>query len=391
MIKLFRYLTGLEAAAGMILIAATLLALLVANIPATLPWYQSFLEIPVVMGIGSLEINKPLLLWINDGLMALFFLQVGLEVKRELVVGALASRRQAILPVVAAFGGMLVPALFFLLFNAAEVETRSGWAIPTATDIAFAVGILVLLGKRVPAGLKVFLLALAIIDDLGAIVIIALFYTQQLHWVALSGALAMIAVLAYMNHQQVMKTSAYLLVGIVLWVCILKSGVHATLAGVIVGFFIPLRAPAGSPSPGSTLEHGLASWIALLVIPLFAFANAGITLQGVAVGHLLSPLTLGIASGLLLGKPIGVSLFSWLVIRLGLGSLPGGVDFRQVMAVSVLCGIGFTMSIFITLLAFGEVSAQDILYAKLAILLTSITTAVLGYLTLRSVLPGAQR
>ncbi|MCI4001240.1 Na+/H+ antiporter NhaA [Dickeya dianthicola] len=375
----------------MILIAATLLALLVANIPATLPWYQSFLEIPVVMGIGSLEINKPLLLWINDGLMALFFLQVGLEVKRELVVGALASRRQAILPVVAAFGGMLVPALFFLLFNAAEVETRSGWAIPTATDIAFAVGILVLLGKRVPAGLKVFLLALAIIDDLGAIVIIALFYTQQLHWVALSGALAMIAVLAYMNHQQVMKTSAYLLVGIVLWVCILKSGVHATLAGVIVGFFIPLRAPAGSPSPGSTLEHGLASWIALLVIPLFAFANAGITLQGVAVGHLLSPLTLGIASGLLLGKPIGVSLFSWLVIRLGLGSLPGGVDFRQVMAVSVLCGIGFTMSIFITLLAFGEVSAQDILYAKLAILLTSITTAVLGYLTLRSVLPGAQR
>nr|WP_278190044.1 Na+/H+ antiporter NhaA [Dickeya dianthicola] len=388
---MFRYLTGLEAAAGMILIAATLLALLVANIPATLPWYQSFLEIPVVMGIGSLEINKPLLLWINDGLMALFFLQVGLEVKRELVVGALASRRQAILPVVAAFGGMLVPALFFLLFNAAEVETRSGWAIPTATDIAFAVGILVLLGKRVPAGLKVFLLALAIIDDLGAIVIIALFYTQQLHWVALSGALAMIAVLAYMNHQQVMKTSAYLLVGIVLWVCILKSGVHATLAGVIVGFFIPLRAPAGSPSPGSTLEHGLASWIALLVIPLFAFANAGITLQGVAVGHLLSPLTLGIASGLLLGKPIGVSLFSWLVIRLGLGSLPGGVDFRQVMAVSVLCGIGFTMSIFITLLAFGEVSAQDILYAKLAILLTSITTAVLGYLTLRSVLPGAQR
>ncbi|MCI4154063.1 Na+/H+ antiporter NhaA [Dickeya dianthicola] len=375
----------------MILIAATLLALLVANIPATLPWYQSFLEIPVVMGIGSLEINKPLLLWINDGLMALFFLQVGLEVKRELVVGALASRRQAILPVVAAFGGMLVPALFFLLFNAAEVETRSGWAIPTATDIAFAVGILVLLGKRVPGGLKVFLLALAIIDDLGAIVIIALFYTQQLHWVALSGALAMIAVLAYMNHQQVMKTSAYLLVGIVLWVCILKSGVHATLAGVIVGFFIPLRAPAGSPSPGSTLEHGLASWIALLVIPLFAFANAGITLQGVAVGHLLSPLTLGIASGLLLGKPIGVSLFSWLVIRLGLGSLPGGVDFRQVMAVSVLCGIGFTMSIFITLLAFGEVSAQDILYAKLAILLTSITTAVLGYLTLRSVLPGAQR
>ncbi|MZG21093.1 Na+/H+ antiporter NhaA [Dickeya dianthicola] len=391
MIKLFRYLTGLEAAAGMILIAATLLALLVANIPATLPWYQSFLEIPVVMGIGALEINKPLLLWINDGLMALFFLQVGLEVKRELVVGALASRRQAILPVVAAFGGMLVPALFFLLFNGSEAETRSGWAIPTATDIAFAVGILVLLGKQVPAGLKVFLLALAIIDDLGAIVIIALFYTQQLHWVALSGALATIAVLAYMNHQQVMKTSAYLLVGIVLWVCILKSGVHATLAGVIVGFFIPLRAPAGSPSPAITLEHGLASWIALLVIPLFAFANAGITLQGVAVGHLLSPLTLGIASGLLLGKPIGVSLFSWLVIRLGLGSLPGGVDFRQVMAVSVLCGIGFTMSIFITLLAFGEVSAQDILYAKLAILLTSITTAVLGYLTLRSVLPGAQR
>ncbi|QIZ48524.1 Na+/H+ antiporter NhaA [Dickeya zeae] len=390
MIKLFRYLTGLEAAAGMILIIATLLALLVANIPATLSWYHAFLEIPVVLGIGALDINKPLLLWINDGLMALFFLQVGLEVKRELVVGALASRRQAILPVVAAFGGMLVPALFFLLFNATEVETRSGWAIPTATDIAFAVGILVLLGKRVPTGLKVFLLALAIIDDLGAIVIIALFYTQQLHWLALSGALAAIAVLAYMNHQQVMKTSAYLLVGIVLWVCILKSGVHATLAGVIVGFFIPLRVPAGHPSPASTLEHGLASWIAFLVIPLFAFANAGISLQGVEFRHLLSPLTLGIACGLLVGKPIGVSLFSWLVIRLGLGRLPAGVDFRQVMAVSVLCGIGFTMSIFITLLAFGDVSAQDILYAKLAILLTSLTTAVLGYLTLRAVLPAAR-
>ncbi|NKI75320.1 Na+/H+ antiporter NhaA [Dickeya sp. CFBP 2040] len=391
MIKLFRYLTSLEAAAGMILIVATLLALLVANMPATLPWYHSFLEIPVVFGIGALEINKPLLLWINDGLMALFFLQVGLEVKRELVVGALASRRQAILPVVAAFGGMLVPALFFLLFNVTEAETRSGWAIPTATDIAFAVGILVLLGKRVPTGLKVFLLALAIIDDLGAIVIIALFYTHQLHWMALAVALAAIVVLAYMNHQQVMKTSAYLLVGIVLWVCILKSGVHATLAGVIVGFFIPLRVPAGSPSPASTLEHGLASWIAFLVIPLFAFANAGISLQGVEIRHLLSPLTLGIASGLLLGKPIGVSLFSWLVIRLGLGKLPAGVDFRQVMAVSVLCGIGFTMSIFITLLAFGDVAAQDILYAKLAILLTSLTTAVLGYLTLRAVLPATQR
>ncbi|MGM3174468.1 Na+/H+ antiporter NhaA [Dickeya lacustris] len=391
MIKLVRYLIGLEAAAGLILIAATLLALAIANHPATLPWYQAFLDTPVMMGIGALHINKPLLLWINDGLMALFFLMVGLEVKRELVMGALASRKQAMLPVLAAFGGMLVPALFFLLFNASDAQTRSGWAIPTATDIAFAVGILVLLGKRVPVGLKVFLLALAIIDDLGAIVIIALFYTQQLHWLALSGALAAIVLLAYMNYQQVMKTSVYLLVGAVLWVFILKSGVHATLAGVIVGFFIPLRAPAGKPSPAVTLEHGLQSWIALLIIPLFAFANAGISLQGVTLNHLVSPLTLGIASGLLLGKPIGVSLFSALVVRLGLAKLPAGVTLRQIMAVSVLCGIGFTMSIFITLLAFGEADMQDILYAKLAILLTSLVTAVLGYFILRSILPARAR
>ncbi|ACS84394.1 Na+/H+ antiporter NhaA [Musicola paradisiaca] len=390
MIGVFRRFIHLEAAAGIILIVATLLALFIANLPATVSLYHAFLAIPVSLRIAALEIDKPLLLWINDGLMAIFFLLVGLEVKRELLSGSLASRRQALLPIAAAVGGMLVPALLFLVFNFQDATTRSGWAIPAATDIAFAVGILALLGKRVPVGLKVFLLALAIIDDLGAILIIALFYTQQLYWPALVCALAAILVLVYLHHQQVMKTSLYLLIGIILWVCVLKSGIHATLAGVIVGFFIPLRSPTGGVSPAKTLEHGLEVWVSMMVIPVFAFANAGIELKGIALSQLAAPLTWGIGAGLLLGKPLGITLFSWLVIRTRLAVLPSGVDFRQVMAVSLLCGIGFTMSIFITLLAFGEVNGDVILYAKLAILLTSFAAAVLGFLALRAVLPAAQ-
>ncbi|KHN53263.1 Na+/H+ antiporter NhaA [Pectobacterium fontis] len=391
MITMIRRFIGLDAAAGVVLMLATVLALALANCSVTAVGYQQFLMMPVEMRFGALEINKNLLLWINDGLMAIFFLLIGLEVKRELVQGTLASRQQAMLPLAAAVGGMIFPALLFLLFNANDEVTRVGWAIPTATDIAFAVGVLTLLGKRVPAGLKVFLLALAIIDDLGAILIIALFYTQQIFWPALGGAALAIAVLAYMNRQQVRKTSAYLLVGIVLWVCILKCGVHATLAGVIVGFFIPLRAADREPSPATTLEHGLQTWVTFLIIPLFAFANAGIVLQGVVLEKLLSPLTLGIATGLVIGKPLGVTLFSWLTIRLGYARLPAGVRFNQIAAVSVLCGIGFTMSIFITLLAFSGGDVELITYAKLGILLASGLSALLGYLALRGVLSSQNK
>ncbi|MFJ5470050.1 Na+/H+ antiporter NhaA [Pectobacterium carotovorum subsp. carotovorum] len=387
MITMIRRFIRWDAAAGVMLMMATVLAIAFANWSVTATGYQQFLMMPVEMRFGALEINKNLLLWINDGLMAIFFLLIGLEVKRELVEGTLASRQQAMLPLAAAVGGMIFPALLFLLFNANDEVTRAGWAIPAATDIAFAVGVLTLLGKRVPAGLKVFLLALAIIDDLGAILIIALFYTQQIFWPALGGAVLAIAALAYMNRQQVGKTSAYLLVGIVLWVCILKCGVHATLAGVIVGFFIPLRMSNGESSPATTLEHGLQTWVAFLIIPLFAFANAGIVLQGIVLEKLFSPLSLGIAAGLLIGKPLGITLFSWLTIRLGYARLPAGVRFNQIMAVSVLCGIGFTMSIFITLLAFSGGDAELITYAKLGILLASGLAALLGYLALRGVLP----
>ncbi|MEI7153756.1 Na+/H+ antiporter NhaA [Pectobacterium carotovorum] len=387
MITMIRRFIRLDAAAGVMLMMATVLAIAFANWSVTATGYQQFLMMTVEMRFGALEINKNLLLWINDGLMAIFFLLIGLEVKRELVEGTLASRQQAMLPLAAAVGGMIFPALLFLLFNANDEVTRAGWAIPAATDIAFAVGVLTLLGKRVPAGLKVFLLALAIIDDLGAILIIALFYTQQIFWPALGGAVLAIAALAYMNRQQVGKTSAYLLVGIVLWVCILKCGVHATLAGVIVGFFIPLRSSNGESSPATTLEHGLQTWVAFLIIPLFAFANAGIVLQGIVLEKLFSPLSLGIAAGLLIGKPLGITLFSWLTIRLGYARLPAGVCFNQIMAVSVLCGIGFTMSIFITLLAFSGGDAELITYAKLGILLASGLAALLGYLALRGVLP----
>ncbi|MBN3162028.1 Na+/H+ antiporter NhaA [Pectobacterium brasiliense] len=387
MITMIRRFIGLDAAAGVVLMMTTVLAIAFANWSVTAAGYQQFLMMPVEMRFGALEINKNLLLWINDGLMAIFFLLIGLEVKRELVEGTLASRQQAMLPLAAAVGGMMFPALLFLLFNGNDEATRAGWAIPAATDIAFAIGVLTLLGKRVPAGLKVFLLALAIIDDLGAILIIALFYTQQIFWPALGGAVLAIAALAYMNRQQVGKTSAYLLVGIVLWVCILKCGVHATLAGVIVGFFIPLRTSNGESSPATTLEHGLQTWVAFLIIPLFAFANAGIVLQGIVLEKLFSPLSLGIAAGLLIGKPLGITLFSWLTIRLGYARLPAGVHFSQIVAVSVLCGIGFTMSIFITLLAFSGGDAELITYAKLGILLASGLAALLGYLALRVVLP----
>ena len=356
-----------DASGGIILIIAAILAMIMANSGATSGWYHDFLETPVQLRVGSLEINKNMLLWINDALMAVFFLLVGLEVKRELMQGSLASLRQAAFPVIAAIGGMIVPALLYLAFNYADPITREGWA---------------LLGSRVPLALKIFLMALAIIDDLGAIIIIALFYTNDLSMASLGVAAVAIAVLAVLNLCGVRRTGVYILVGVVLWTAVLKSGVHATLAGVIVGFFIPLKEKHGR-SPAKRLEHVLHPWVAYLILPLFAFANAGVSLQGVTLDGLTSILPLGIIAGLLIGKPLGISLFCWLALRLKLAHLPEGTTYQQIMAVGILCGIGFTMSIFIASLAFGSVDPELINWAKLGILVGSISSAVIGYSWLR--------
>ena len=371
-----------EATGGIVLIVAAILAMLLANIDATQPVYASLLAMPVEFRFGDLHINKNMLLWINDALMVVFFLAIGLEVKRELIAGSLASRDKAVFPLIAALGGMLVPALIFLLFNGADEITRNGWAVPTATDIAFALGVLALLGSRVPPALKIFLMALAIIDDLGAIVIIALFYTHGLSLLSLSVAAGAIIVLALLNLFNVRRTSLYIVVGVVLWVAVLKSGVHATLAGVVIGFFVPLAEKEGK-SPARALEHGLHPWVTWLILPLFAFANAGVALDGVSVNALFSLLPLGIILGLFIGKPLGITLFCWLSVRLGVAKLPQGASLSSIAAVGVLCGIGFTMSIFIASLAYGDLSAELMVLAKLAILIGSLLSAVVGYSLLR--------
>lgn len=372
-----------DAAGGILLIIAASLAMTLANLDFTSGFYQAFLETPVELRIGSLDISKNLLLWVNDALMAIFFLMIGLEVKREMVVGSLASRRQAAFPMIAALGGMIAPAVIYLLFNFQDPIARAGWAIPAATDIAFALGILALLGNRVPVALKVFLMALAIIDDLGAIIIIALFYTSDLSLLSLAVAAGAIALLALLNFCNVRRTGLYILVGLVLWTAVLKSGVHATLAGVIIGFFIPLKEKDGR-SPARELVHVLHPWVAFLILPLFAFANAGVSLEGVTPAGLTSLLPMGIIAGLFIGKPLGISLFCWAALKLRLASLPAGTTGKDIMAVGVLCGIGFTMSIFIASLAFGSVDPALIIWAKIGILLGSLLSAVVGYSMLRS-------
>ncbi|EOL9014511.1 Na+/H+ antiporter NhaA [Cronobacter malonaticus] len=389
MIKTVQRFFKSDAAGGIVLIAAAALAMLLANMNATHELYEGFLSTPVELKVGALEIKKNMLLWVNDALMAVFFLLVGLEVKRELVQGSLASRRQASLPVIAALGGMVLPAALYLAFNFQDPVTRAGWAIPAATDIAFALGILALLGSRVPPALKIFLMALAIIDDLGAIVIIALFYTSSLSMMSLLVAAGAIAVLALLNLCNVRRTGVYILVGVVLWTAVLKSGVHATLAGVIIGFFVPLKAQNGH-SPAGSLENALHPWVGFLILPLFAFANAGVSLEGVTLAGLTSLLPLGIIAGLFIGKPLGISLFCALAVKLKWATLPPGVSQKTILAVGVLCGIGFTMSIFIASLAFGDVDAALVTWAKLGILVGSLLAAVIGYALLRSHLSRAR-
>ena len=368
----------LEAASGLLLIAAAVLALIVNN--SALSWlYNGLLEVPVAVQIGALSIAKPLLLWINDGLMALFFLLIGLEVKRELVEGHLSKPSQVVLPGAAAIGGMLVPALIYWFLNRDNPAAIAGWAIPTATDIAFALGVLALLGKRVPVSLKLFLMTLAIIDDLGAIIIIALFYSGALSTLSLMLAAACLAALVAMNRMGVVKLGPYLVIGLILWVCVLKSGVHATLAGVTLALCIPLRTRNAETSPLLSLEHALHPWVAYGILPLFAFANAGVSLAGVTLESFTHAVPMGIAVGLLAGKTLGVFGLTWLAIKLGLAALPAGANWGQILGVAILCGIGFTMSLFVGSLAF-EPGVSD--YAgmdRMGILTGSIIAAIVGY------------
>lgn len=388
MSDVFKRFLKLESASGIILILAALLAIGLAN-SALAEHYQSFLNTQVQVRIAALDINKPLLLWINDGFMAIFFLLVGLEVKREMLEGALSSRVQATFPAIAAVGGMLAPALIYAFFNYEDEVTRSGWAIPAATDIAFALGVMALLGKRVPTSLKVFLLALAIMDDLGVIIIIALFYTQQLSLTALAVGIVATLTLLWMNRRGEDRIGLYMLVGLVLWVAVLKSGVHATLAGVIVGFMIPISGKRYA-SPLKHLEHALHPWSAYLILPLFAFANAGVSLDGIQLSDLLSPVPMGIILGLFIGKPLGIFTISWLSVKLGIAQLPSGVNFKQIFAVSILCGIGFTMSMFIASLAFEHGGLDYGSYSRLGILVGSTLAAVIGFIALRISLPNRE-
>ena len=388
MSDVFKRFLKLESASGIILILAALLAIGLAN-SALAEHYQSFLNTQVQVRIAALDINKPLLLWINDGFMALFFLLVGLEVKREMLEGALSSRVQATFPAIAAVGGMLAPALIYAFFNYEDEVTRAGWAIPAATDIAFALGVMALLGKRVPTSLKVFLLALAIMDDLGVIIIIALFYTQQLSLTALAVGIVATLTLLWMNRRGEDRIGLYMLVGLVLWVAVLKSGVHATLAGVIVGFMIPISGQRYA-SPLKHLEHALHPWSAYLILPLFAFANAGVSLDGIQLSDLLSPVPMGIILGLFIGKPLGIFTISWLSVKLGIAQLPSGVNFKQIFAVSILCGIGVTMSMFIASLAFEHGGLDYGSYSRLGILVGSTLAAVIGFIALRISLPNRE-
>ncbi|WOJ95291.1 Na+/H+ antiporter NhaA [Congregibacter variabilis] len=371
----------LESAAGILLFFTALLAIVIANTPA-FSIYQQFFATPVEIRVGALEIAKPLLLWVNDGLMAVFFFLIGLELKRELTEGELSDKRNIVLPGAGAIGGMLAPAGIYLLFNAADPLASRGWAIPAGTDIAFALGVLKLLGNRVPLSVKIFLTSLAIFDDIGAIVIIAVFYTSKISLGALAIAGLCLPVLFALNKRGVTSLSPYVLVGTIMWVATLKSGVHATLAGVVLAMFIPMRDPRDSNfSPLKTLEHDLHSVVAYFVLPVFAFANAGISFAGISMEQLTHSVTLGIALGLFLGKQLGIFVFCAIAIKLSLAKLPDGMSWSALYGSSALSGIGFTMSLFIGSLAFAN--ANLVVDERMGILLGSLASGILGYFLLR--------
>jgi NhaA family Na+:H+ antiporter len=385
-VDLLKEFHRLESASGLLLLVATALALLMANIPATTVLYDGLLSLHLTVTLGGLGVDKPLLLWINDALMVLFFMLVGLELKREVVEGQLSRPDQIVLPVLAALGGLIVPAAIYWFLNGAYDDQRNGWAIPTATDIAFALAMLGLLGSRVPTSLKVFLATIAIVDDIAAIVIIAVFYTSDLSVESLLLAGAGIVVLAMLNRARVMRLAPYMLTALFIWFCVLKSGVHATLAGVVVAAFIPLRAE-DDHSPARHLEHTLHPWVAFAVLPIFAFANAGVSFTGMSLASLTHGVPLGIILGLFLGKQVGVFGMILLARLLGIARLPGSANWGQVYGVAMLCGVGFTMSLFIGTLAFEHGNFDLLSGVKLGVLCGSLLSAAFGLLVLHLSLP----
>ena len=370
-----------EAAGGIVLALAAVAAMIIANSPLNV-WYEGFIHAPVAIQIGEFAIAKDAHHWINDGLMAVFFFLVGLELKREVLIGELSNVKQIILPAGAALGGMIMPAIVYLLFNYNEPEFWKGWAIPAATDIAFALGILSLLGNRVPNSLKVFLVSIAIFDDIGAILIIAMFYTSELSLESLALAGLCLPFLYLLNRRNVTSITPYLLIGIIMWIAVLKSGIHATLAGVVLALFIPMFDRTDPEhSPLEELEHDLHNTVAFGILPIFAFANSGISLEGAGLAELFHSVPLGIAAGLFIGKQLGVMIMCWLIFKLGISTMPKGMNYKQIYGAALLCGVGFTMSLFIGSLAFaGDTTMFD---ERLGIIMGSIVSGIAGYIMLK--------
>jgi NhaA family Na+:H+ antiporter len=367
-----------ESTGGILLVIVALIAIMLANSSLS-HLYEGFLNVPVQVRIAELNLEKPLFLWINDGLMAIFFFLVGLEIKREVMIGHLSDPAQVVLPAIAAVAGIAVPALIYAWLNHGDEIAIRGWAIPSATDIAFALGVFSLFKSRVPVSLKLFLLSVAIFDDLGAIIIIALFYSSELSVASLAIAAGGVVVLAFLNYMKVRRQAAYMLVGVVIWTAVLKSGVHATLAGFVIALFIPLSLKNEDGHPMLPhLEHTLHPWVAFMILPLFAFANAGVNLEGVTLDILTNSVTLGIALGLVVGKQLGIFAICAVVIKLGLAKMPQGSTWLQFYAVSILCGIGFTMSLFIGTLAFEGLPPEYLIEVKLGVLIGSIFSALLA-------------
>ncbi len=378
MTKAFRQMVQHDAAGGILLIAAAALAMLMANSFLS-SLYTGFLNVPVTIQIGAFEIAKPLLLWINDGLMAVFFFMIGLEVKREILEGHLSSKEQIILPGIAAIAGIAAPAAVYYFFNQNDPVGIQGWAIPSATDIAFALGLFALFGSKLPITLKLFLLSVAIFDDIGAIVIIAVFYSTDLSTTSLSVAALGLLALFILNRRQVSAPAAYILVGTVVWAAVLKSGVHATLAGFIIAWFIPIHVKTEDGHPMlKQMEHAIHPWVAFMILPVFAFANAGVSFAGLSFNDIVNPVTLGIALGLFIGKQVGIMGACWLAVKAGIARLPEGTNWQQMYGVTLLCGIGFTMSLFIGTLAFEGQAAAYETYVKLGVILGSLLSAALG-------------
>ena len=381
-VRTLRQFFKLESSGGIVLFISAVLALILNNTPWHI-YYEAFFNLPLSIQLGPLQLSKPLLLWINDGLMTVFFLLIGLEIKREIFEGGFNSFAKASLPAMAGLGGMIAPALIYIAFNWRDITSLRGWAIPAATDIAFSLGILSLLGNRLPIGLKIFLTALAIFDDIGAIIIITVFYTHYISLILLLSASLLLGLLFLLNRLRVTTITTYILIGVALWICVLKSGVHATLAGIVLAFAIPIRDRKNPQvSPLRNLEHKLHFWVAFGVLPVFAFANAGVSFVGIGLENLFNPVTIGIAFGLFLGKQIGIWSVCWLSIKAGWAHMPYGGNWRSLYGISLVAGVGFTMSLFIGTLAFGAIGQHYPAMVRLGVIIGSFLSGILGYLIL---------